>query len=393
MSQQEQSLDSIYELSDAEFTEKYGSFGKTEESLEVQHDTVVPNQSPNDLDDSVDDVYNDPIDSSDIESEYETNQTDLSYGNVDQVDIGEDEASSQTDDQEMEDSDSSVREYSQEDIKKILGTPIKAGGKEIVLDDPEDVVRLVQMGVGYHKSMEQMKPHRKTLALLEKNGLLDQDKLNYAIDLINKNPKAIEKLVKESGIDVYEFDSSEEPTDYIPTPQNISDEEVALNTVIKEIEHTPTYARTINVLGTEWDNASRELIRKYPDVIKIINDQMENGTFDTVSNEVEKYKMLGRLPQGLCDLEAYKYVGDAMYAQNDNPTAMINTNQRIGNPLANASPPIKTPQQRETVKRQKRATNPTRSQNANARPRISPDEIWSMPDEDFLKQFGSGDRY
>ena len=37
--------------------------------------------------------------------------------------------------------------------------------------------------------------------MLENAGITDENQLAYLIDLSNKNPQAIQKLVKDSGID------------------------------------------------------------------------------------------------------------------------------------------------------------------------------------------------
>lgn len=364
----------VFEMSDEDFLNYYGSSTEVKESSSQSQAKKAYEQT----------------------DDFEDSST-FAYSNSEEEDLPENsvfETTEQTpQDEQIEETDQEIndqKDYTSEDINKILGTPIKGAGKEIILNNAEDAIRLIQMGMGYHKTMEQMKPHRKVISLLEKNNLLDQDKLNYMVDLMNKEPKAIQKLVKDSEIDLYDFGLDDDTSEYQPTDHSISDEDMALESAIKDIEGTPTYSKTINILGSEWDNASRNFIRQNPELIKLINEHVQTGVFDTVSNEVEKYKMLGKLPAGLSDIQAYKYVGDALYTDKSQNHAQRNSYPSqlgYGNKV-NGNPPIKTPS-RETVNQRKRATSVTRGQ-SKARYTPSRDEVWTMDDDDFLKLFGTG---
>lgn len=344
---------SILDMSDSDFMSQYGSGSDL-------HDDSTNKDSNADSSTSTDDYDSASYDE---------------YADYDDPNIGYDD----------EDTSYLEPEQIEEEYKRIIGSPIKGAGKEVTLTNTDEAIKLIQMGMGYHKTMEQIKPHKKAIAMLEQNGLLDTTKLNFAIDLMNKNPKAIQKLISDSGMDLYDLDVSEDSNDYIPPNYSVSDEELALTNAVKEIEGTPTYTRTITVLGTEWDNASRDILRKHPELVGIINDQMASGVFDTVSKEVERYKLLGKLPTGMNDLEAYKFVGDTLYA-NNNPNSAPRGQQNNGN--ANVNTPIKTPN-RDTVIRQKRATSVPRGQSSNRRSRAS-DNVWDMDDDDFIKRFGRG---
>ena len=122
--------------------------------------------------------------------------------------------------------------------------------------DPEDMIRLMQMGANYQKKMAQLKPNLKIIKMLEKNELLNEAKLHNLIDLSKKDPKAIAKLVKESDVDPLDIDK-DVPTDYQPTNYTVTDKEYDLDAVLDEIKDTDTFNRTINVITKEWDNQSK----------------------------------------------------------------------------------------------------------------------------------------
>ena len=106
----------------------------------------------------------------------------------------EDEDDSEEEDEEDEDeddelSDEPAKESESDDIdyqtefKKLIGSPIKANGMEITVDSVDDAIRLMQMGMGYSRKMEELKPARQVIAMLENNGLMDTEKLNFANSL------------------------------------------------------------------------------------------------------------------------------------------------------------------------------------------------------------------
>jgi len=92
------------------------------------------------------------------------------------------------------------------EYKRLL-TPFKANGREIAVKSVDDAIALMQMGANYNKKMAALKPNLKLMKMLENNGLLSEDKIGFLIDLEKKNPAAINKLVKDSGIDPMDLDA------------------------------------------------------------------------------------------------------------------------------------------------------------------------------------------
>ena len=194
-------------------------------------------------------------------------------------------------------------------LKKLLA-PFKANGREITIKSVDDAVALMQMGANYNKKMAALKPNLKLLKLLENNGLLDAQKLSYLIDLEKKDPKAITKLVKDSGMDPLDLSSDEESA-YKPTVQTVDDRELELDAVLDELQGTESYSRTLKIVSQEWDGKSKQVIADTPQLLKVINSHVQSGIYDLISNEIESERTFGRL-QGLSDLEAYRQVGDRL---------------------------------------------------------------------------------
>lgn len=198
-----------------------------------------------------------------------------------------------------------------DELAKIYA-PFKAANRTISVNTADDVRSLMQKGVDYARKMQDMKPYMRVLKTLESNGLLDEAKVNFLIDLDKKDPKAVKKFLKDSEIDPMDLDLEDDTNDYKPTDHMVGDKEIALNDVLDTIRETETFGRTVNVITKEWDSKSRQVLMDEPEHITFINDHIQSGVFDQIMDVVENEKLLGRVPPGLSTLDAYKAVGSAM---------------------------------------------------------------------------------
>lgn len=311
-------------------------------------ETESEDGSPEDSNDAVLNVPDDSIDSV-LDSEEDVAEpaadTDAfdNDSSAEEVEVPEEEPTT--------DDDGSGIDYKAE-YEKLL-KPFKANGKDIKVDSVEEAIQLMQMGANYNKKMGALKPNLKLLKMLENNGLLDESKLNYLIDLDKRNPEAIKHLIKESGIDPLDADF-EQQTSYKPKSYTVNDKEVELDSVLEEIQDTPTYSKTIDIVSNKWDSASRKLIVEHPQIIKIINEHMQTGVYAQIESVMEKERMLGRL-NGMSDLEAYRVIGDRIFASGGTPQQ--STSQE---PQPVKSTPKPKPADPKVVNR-KRAAAPTKA--------------------------------
>jgi hypothetical protein len=207
---------------------------------------------------------------------------------------------------------SEVKTDIEAEYNKLLA-PFVANGREMQVKNVDEAITLMQMGANYNKKMAALKPSLKLLKLLETNGLADEEKISYLIDLANKDAGAINKLVKDSGIDPMDL-STEKADEYKPVRRSVNEKELELDAVLEEIQETPAYQRTLKVVGKEWDVQSRQIVADAPQLLKVINSHVQTGIYDMIIAEVERERMFGRL-QGMTDIEAYRQVGDAIQAR------------------------------------------------------------------------------
>lgn len=269
--------------------------------------------------------------------------------------------------------------------------PFKANGKQIELRTPEEAIQLMQMGANYTRKMQDIQPHRKTLLMLENNGLMDPDKLSYLIDLDKGNPEAIRKLLKDKGVDPLSIDTSADSS-YLGGNHKVSDDEANFRNVLDDLSSNPDGKATLQTVNSTWDQASKEVLWKEPQILTAIHQQRENGIYDRISTEVNRLQALGQIPAGTPFLTAYKAVGDNMQAQgrfNDLVPAVPGTPS--GSAAANtAAAPVATsvaaPKPAVTNGTQASAAAASRSTPGKAEKFVNP---LALSDDEFLKQMNN----
>lgn len=319
-----------------------------------------------DTDEDTDEEDGDPD-----ESEQDSEDTDLD---------GEEEENDEA--EEDQDQEESELDYKAE-YEKLMAA-FKANGREMKVRNADEARRLMQMGANYNKKMAAIKPSLKTVKLLDKHGLNDTERISHLIDLSKGDKGAIQKLLKDSEVDPLDLDS-EEDSDYRPNTYDVDDRELELDEVLENLQDTPTYNQTLDVVRNGWDNASKQVIADNPRVLEVLNDQMANGIYERVSTEVERLRAFGELT-GVSYIEAYKQVGDRMAEEGA-------FNDLAQDKPASTEKPQPKPAPRKTrrkapdpkLKQKKRAVSSTKTKPASKGP--SDFNPLSMSDGEFEKQF------
>jgi hypothetical protein len=255
-----------------------------------------------------------------------------------------------------------------------LLAPFKANGKTVQVDSVEDAVSLMQMGANYNKRMQELKPNLRIVKMLGDNGLLDEAKLNMLIEVAQGKPEAIKKLVADSKLDAYSLDA-ETDSKYTPNDYRVNDSQIELDEVIKELQESPAFTRTADVVGNKWDAASRSAIASNPKLLRDIHAHVESGAYDAITAEIDKQRMLGRTPTGMSDLELYELTAKYMME-------MYSKSQQT----QNQAPVQNVREQERTAKKQ--ALAPTKS-TSSTKSSGTPDFL-SMSDDEFEQYSKTG---
>lgn len=266
----------------------------------------------------------------------------------------------------------------EEQLAKLLSS-FKASGREFKVNSVDEAIQLMQKGVNYHDKMHGLKPVMGIARMLEREGLMDESKLSFLIDLHKKKPEAIAKLVKESGVDTLEVDDNKVAA-YKPGQYGLTAQENALEDALSELQQYSSHDRVIGLVNNRMDPSSRETVLKNPHVLLHIASQIDSGVYDIIQAEVDKQKILGNL-RGMSDLQAYDHVGKALDAQ-----GAFNNLQSQQPAQAPAATVVvaPAPKPKPNVAAAKAAAAPVRASAAKPVPAKVPNPL-AMSDEEFAQ--------
>ena len=178
--------------------------------------------------------------------------------------------------------------------------PFKANGKEITPKSVEDIISLMQMGANYTKKMQLMAPMKKVVQSLD-NAKIDEQELNFLIDVSKGDKEAIKQLLIKHKIDPLEIDLDGDNT-YSPRNNIASDEDVEFNDTLMDIHDS--LPKIQEILNNTWDDNSKKAILKDPRLMRALHEEVQMGRFDEVQKRLEAEKTFGRY-RGVSDVNAY----------------------------------------------------------------------------------------
>jgi len=234
-----------------------------------------------------------------------------------------------------------------------ITAPFQANGKQVTINNAADVITLMKKGAGYDKAMAGLRPTRLLNKMLKDNGLDDVSKLNHLIDLSKGNQAAITQLMNDNSVDPLSIDVNQ--ADYTPNSYSADDTSLQLDDAITTVKGTASGARAIDIVSNSMDAVSKATVLNNPQLLVQINDQIANGAYDNIMAKVEHERLVGRLV-GMSDLDAYKFIGDSIYAKPQVAPAEANdivkrkpvaTNPKLKQRRKAASPTRQAPQRQK----------------------------------------------
>ena len=267
---------------------------------------------------------------------------------------------------------------------------IKAAGVDRTVRDPEHLKTLVRIGLGANENNRKIKPYLKQLKSLEQAGVsLEDDNLNFLVDVMNGNKDAIKELVKNKfNLDEDEvqswYDEEDGSKGYTPKDHVISDSRFQLQEILDDIKTTPTYDRTVNFLGS-IDDDGKVMISENPELVALLNDDMQSGAFDKAMDEAQFRMDRGLLPKQSI-LQSYVAVMQDV--------DFYNSLTGVTPEVTKEKPAKATPNKKEVVSRKKRASNvgtSNGSTSSSQKQTVQSKDINKMSDEEFDDFFNSLD--
>ncbi len=304
----------------------HNALGMSDEDFMNMDPAEFENANADDTEDNEDGVEEQPEEGNETNSESLGDDQDEQEDDDDVNGDEEDDAAADSDadetDEDTDDSDEQPtknasnygKDVDYEAEYKKLFAPIKSSGREIKMRNVDHVRNYVQMGDDYNKKMHEIKPYMKSLRTLKEHKILgddiSDDRLNFLIELDQKKPEAIKRLIAESGMDIYELQdedkfSPEQSKQYQPEDQMVSEGSIEIEDALKSISSSPAYDQTINVMTKEFDAESRDIIAENPGYIKSLNADIVNGSYEKIIEEVQYARDMKMISADLSDIEAY----------------------------------------------------------------------------------------
>lgn len=342
------------------------------EDLPTEETSPEPDQVE---DDSANSLTSDKVDDKVVDTEVDSNGKPITEAEPSTAEPGQEQK------EEGKQSEGLPADFNYKEGYEKLMAPFKANGKMITPRSPEEAISLMQMGANYTRKMQELQPYRKVMLMLQNNGLMDEEKLSFLIDLDKKNPEAIKKLLKDSGTDPLDFNPEEE-INYQGGNYRVTDTEADFATEIDDLKSTQEGQATLGVISSTWDAASKDALYQNRGLLHTIHEQRENGIYDTIANEVNRLQMLGQIPVGTPFIQAYNHVGNLLAQQGAfNQVAKPEPVQAV-KPAVQPVVRVAQPKQTLANNEQAKAASLNRAATRKATPIVNP---LAMSDEDFAK--------
>lgn len=218
-------------------------------------------------------------------------------------------------------------DISDEEFRRRITGNFNFNGRNVSINNPDDAIRLMQMGLSYRKKIDSLNQNLGLVRSLKKNGISEED-LRFLIDLKNGDKGAIAKLLKDKEIDTYDLpDLDENP--YVPVAQLVDNEQASFEDTLDDIRAMRGGNELLNSLGSDtWDNESLRFFRSKPEALHYLYQDKASGLYDEVLSQIELDDTLGKIPLEVKNkpfIELYEIVASQMQNQRGN----VNMNQNV----------------------------------------------------------------
>jgi hypothetical protein len=281
-------------------THKDEEVEQTESEVETEETTET---------ESTEEVIEDTDQETETEEEEETNEeNDDSTNETSEATEDDQEEHTQDATEETEDAVETEEVNYKEFYEKVALAKFTANGREVEgFKNPEDLIRAQQMLHGYSDKMKVFKEYKKFLKPLEERGIVnDPEKFNLAMSLLDGDPEAIKKVLKEKNIDPMELDL--EDIKYIPKSKLPSDAQLLIEETYEQAENLGVGSKFNKVISKDWDLPSLQEFVSNGAVRADLLQHLKDGTYDIVQNEIRRMELLDAtgVLDGMTSVEKYR---------------------------------------------------------------------------------------
>ena len=245
----------------------------------------------------------------------------------------------------------------------------------------------MQMGANYHEKMAALKPVRRVAQMLQQANAMDESTVAFLLDLHNKKPEAIAKLVKDSGIDLYEFDVAQ-ADNYQTSYQAPSDAQMQLNDTIETLVTQPGFTEMFNGIAQSWDDASQKFITENPGILGVLQEMNARGEYQQIMDEVSRRRLfqpeLAAQPMLQLFRDTEVRLREAGLLKATATPEQMQQVQQAQAPAVATTTQLKQGTASQTAQARRAAAAPRQAPQTSQR-KLTPEDIFSLSPEEFAK--------
>jgi len=244
--------------------------------------------------------------------------------------ITQQEASNETEEdgdkkEDIEDTEDEDAISFQQAFDIVFKNPIKATGVNLKIDSMEEAVRLIQQGADYTRKMQDLSKQKAKISLLEVNGLLtDPEALPRMIEAFKGDPDAIRDLVDKFNIDI----TTKNTDTYKPKIVEKTMNELALSDTIETLKSSGSFEAVNDAFerfvsfddGKGHSEDSRVILTQNPSLLTKLGDDIKDGSYTKVQNELAIRKMKGTYMYELPAIVNYGMTHNEMFQNSAKPS-------------------------------------------------------------------------
>lgn len=222
------------------------------------------------------------------------------------VDTGSNESSEQV---------SSEEEPSKVDYEDFYKQCLQAVGKDTDAITPknlDEVRQLMSQGAQYNSLNKKYEEASKLKSLLDINKI-DKSQLDLLIEINKGNTNAIAKFLKDRNISPYDINPDDEAVQNYQAPNHdVDTKEVRYSEALKNLVSTEQGKTCLNTIINEWDDKSFEYLKEEPGLLPHISEQIANGSYKIICDELHREQQLGRYDYSKPFVQNYFEMGIAI---------------------------------------------------------------------------------
>ena len=297
------------ELSAKELLEQMINGTHVNEEVEQEESTEADTEDTATAEET-DNTFEDTDQETDTEENEETNEeNDDSAEETSDTTEEDQEEHTQDDAGESEDESEATEEINYKEFyEKVALAKFTANGREVEgFKNPDDLIRAQQMLHGYSDKMKVFKEYKPFIKTLEERGITaDPEKFKLAMSLLDGDPEAIKKVLKDKNIDPLELDL--EDIKYVPKVKLPSEAQLLIEETYEQAENLGVGSKFNRVISKDWDVPSLQEFVRNGAVRADLLQHLKDGTYDIVQNEIKRMELLDStgVLDGMNSVEKYR---------------------------------------------------------------------------------------